>query len=95
MRLRLINTSGYNMTFTLTGTPFRVAAIDGADIADPTELKDVRLELAAGGRHDVGFAMPDGPVRLAIPEDINVERTQPEGGPPAQHRRHRGGLPDR
>ena len=76
VRLRLINTSGYNMTFTLTGTPFRVVAIDGADIADPTNLKDVRLEVAAGGRYDVGFAMPDGPVRLAIPEDVNVERAQ-------------------
>jgi FtsP/CotA-like multicopper oxidase with cupredoxin domain len=80
VRLRLINTSGYNMTFTLTGTPFRVAAIDGADIADPTELKDVRLELAAGGRYDVEFTMPDGSVRLAIPEDVNVSEPNPKVG---------------
>lgn len=80
VRLRLINTSGYNMTFTLTGTPFRVTAIDGADIAEPTNLKDVRLELAAGGRYDVEFTMPDEPVRLAIPEDVNVSEPNPEVG---------------
>jgi FtsP/CotA-like multicopper oxidase with cupredoxin domain len=80
VRLRLINTSGYNMTFTLTGTPFRVVAIDGADISEPTNLKDVRLEVAAGGRYDVGFAMPDGPVRLAIPEDVNVSEPNPDVG---------------
>jgi FtsP/CotA-like multicopper oxidase with cupredoxin domain len=80
VRLRLINTSGYNMIVTLTGTPFRVTAIDGADIADPTDLKDIRLELAAGGRYDVEFTMPDGPVRLAIPEDVNVSEPNPEVG---------------
>jgi FtsP/CotA-like multicopper oxidase with cupredoxin domain len=80
VRLRLINTGGYNMTFTLTGTPFKVTAIDGADVGEPTNLRNVRLELAAGGRYDVEFTMPDGPVRLAIPEDVNVDEPDPEVG---------------
>jgi FtsP/CotA-like multicopper oxidase with cupredoxin domain len=80
VRLRLINTSGYNMTFTLTGTPFRITAIDGTDIAGPTDLEDARLELAAGGRYDVEFTMPDRPVRLAIPEDVNMSEPNPDVG---------------
>jgi FtsP/CotA-like multicopper oxidase with cupredoxin domain len=80
VRLRLINTGGYNMTFTLTGAPFRVTAIDGTDVGEPTNLRDVRLELAAGGRYDVEFTMPDTPVRLAIPEDVNVDKPDPEVG---------------
>jgi FtsP/CotA-like multicopper oxidase with cupredoxin domain len=80
VRLRLINTSGYNMTFTLTGTPFRVTAIDGADIHAPSSLEDARLELAAGGRYDVQFSMPDRAVRLAIPEDVNVSEPNLEVG---------------
>jgi FtsP/CotA-like multicopper oxidase with cupredoxin domain len=81
VRLRLINTSGYNITFSLTGTPFRVTAIDGADINEPTDLiKDAPLELAAGGRYDVEFTMPDTPVRLAIPEDVNVREPNPKVG---------------
>ena len=80
VRLRLINTGGYNMTFTLTGAPFRVTAIDGVDVADPKRLSDVRMELAAGGRYDVQFTMPDDPVRLAIPDDVNVSEPNPEVG---------------
>jgi FtsP/CotA-like multicopper oxidase with cupredoxin domain len=80
VRLRLINISGYNMTFTLTGTPFRVTAIDGADIHAPSSLEDARLELAAGGCYDVQFSMPDRAVRLAIAEDVNVSEPNPEVG---------------
>lgn len=50
VRLRLINTDSTLMTFTLTGTTFQVAAIDGAKLNAPGELDRARLLLAAGGR---------------------------------------------
>ena len=68
VRLRLINTDSLPLTFSLSGTPFKVAAIDGTDLNEPTDLTDASLELAAGGRYDVTFTMPDGPVRVGVPE---------------------------
>ncbi|MCA2219198.1 multicopper oxidase family protein [Jidongwangia harbinensis] len=71
VRLRLINTDNNPYEdagpreFALVGTPFQVAAIDGTDLAGPTDLEGVRLGLAAGGRYDLTFTMPDRPVRLA------------------------------
>ncbi len=67
VRLRLVNTDSHPVTFSLTGAPFKVAAIDGTDLNAPTDLIDTRLKLAAGGRYDVTFTMPGRPVRLGVP----------------------------
>ena len=67
VRLRLVNAGSTQRRLTLIGTPFRVVAIDGTDLNGPTPLDDVSLELAAGGRYDVAFTMPEAPVQLAIP----------------------------
>ncbi|MBN9389296.1 MAG: multicopper oxidase domain-containing protein [Chloroflexi bacterium] len=64
VRLRLINANNSLLNFTLTGTPFRVTAIDGTDLNKPGELTDIKLPLAAGGRYDLEFTMPDHPVLL-------------------------------
>lgn len=64
VRLRLINTTNKPQAFSLTGTPFQVAAIDGVDLSGPTNLEQVRMTLAAGGRYDLRFTMPDHPVLL-------------------------------
>ncbi len=66
VRLRLINTDSAQQKFTVTGTPFRVLAIDGTDLNGPTPIRDEELRVAAGGRADVGFTMPRTPVRLSI-----------------------------
>ena len=66
VRLRLINTDSAETRFTLGGTPFRVVAIDGADLNGPTPIDNVTLVIAAGGRMDVAFTMPATPVRLGI-----------------------------
>jgi FtsP/CotA-like multicopper oxidase with cupredoxin domain len=66
VRLRLVNAENSPRSFMLTGTPFRVLAIDGTDLNGPTPLRDTTLELAAGGRYDVGFTMPATPVSLAL-----------------------------
>ncbi|WP_406379416.1 multicopper oxidase family protein [Streptomyces sp. NBC_01618] len=73
VRLRLMNTSNLTRTFTLTGTPFRVTALDGTDLNEPGELNDRRLVLAAAGRMDLEFTMPATPVRL-------VDLQAPEAG---------------
>jgi FtsP/CotA-like multicopper oxidase with cupredoxin domain len=71
VRLRLINTDSDPHRFALAGTPFRVAAVDGRDLHQPGEVRDVRLRLPAGGRYDLVFAMPDTPVALVLDNDHN------------------------
>jgi len=67
VRIRLINTQDWTrQDYTLAGTPFRVAAIDGTDLNGPEELENVRVELATGGRMDLTFLMPDNPVFLSV-----------------------------
>ena len=66
VRLRLVNSDSTTHRFSLGGTSFRVLALDGTDLNGPTPLEDTALEVAAGGRVDVGFAMPATPVRLAM-----------------------------
>jgi FtsP/CotA-like multicopper oxidase with cupredoxin domain len=66
VRLRLVNSDSLTRRFVLSGTPFRVAAIDGVDLQGPTPISGQRLELGAGGRYDVVFTMPEGPVRLGL-----------------------------
>jgi FtsP/CotA-like multicopper oxidase with cupredoxin domain len=66
VRLRLVNSDNSPQRFTLGATPFRVLALDGVDLNDPTPISNEELEVAAGGRADVGFTMPAAPVRLSI-----------------------------
>ncbi|WP_201364666.1 multicopper oxidase family protein [Dictyobacter formicarum] len=64
VRLRLINTDSLPINFVLSGTSFKVIAIDGTDLHAPTELTRQRLLVAAGGRYDIQFTMPDTAVSL-------------------------------
>ena len=66
VRLRLVNTDSFGHSLTVSGTPFRVLAIDGTELNEPTELANVSLPLAAGGRFDVGFVQPPRSVRIAL-----------------------------
>jgi FtsP/CotA-like multicopper oxidase with cupredoxin domain len=66
VRLRLVNGENSPRRFTIAGTPFRVLAIDGTELHEPTPLTATALELAAGGRYDVGFTMPPRAVTLAL-----------------------------
>ena len=64
VRLRIVNTGDSVGDYSLLGTPFRVDAIDGSPVNEPTEVQDRRLRLAAGGRYDITFTMPESPVTL-------------------------------
>jgi FtsP/CotA-like multicopper oxidase with cupredoxin domain len=66
VRLRLVNTDSAEQRLTVTGTPFRVLAIDGTDLNEPGKLENVGLLVPAGGRFDVGFTMPARGVRVGI-----------------------------
>ena len=66
VRLRLVNSDNVPRRFTLAGTAFRVAAVDGADFEGPQLLRRRALVVAAGGRYDVAFTMPATPVRLSL-----------------------------
>lgn len=66
VRLRLVNTDQVPQTFGLTGTSYRVLALDGTDVSGPTPISGQALRIPAGGRVDVGFTMPASRVRLSV-----------------------------
>lgn len=65
VRLRLMNTSTFTKTLTLTGVPYKVTSLDGTDLNAPGEIEGKRLEMGGATRMDVEFTMPSTPVRLA------------------------------
>ncbi|TDF91306.1 multicopper oxidase family protein [Paenibacillus piri] len=71
LRFRLINTDNKPTSFFLSGVKFKVSAIDGTDLNAPADLENARLEVAAGGRYDVTFIMPEQPVLLSIGSSAN------------------------
>jgi FtsP/CotA-like multicopper oxidase with cupredoxin domain len=79
VRLRLVNSDNTAQRFTLTGTPFRVLAIDGTDLNEPQPLENTRLVVAGGGRYDVGFTMPASAVELAIQDTGAALALSPDG----------------
>ena len=82
VRLRLVNTDSFEQTLTVSGTPFRVLAIDGTDLHGPGELRNVAVPVAAGGRVDVGYVQPPTGVRVAIEGTETAVGLSPSGGPP-------------
>jgi FtsP/CotA-like multicopper oxidase with cupredoxin domain len=68
VRLRLINSDNSPRRFALIGAPFRVLALDGTDLNQPEEIRDVALDVAGGGRADVAFTVPGSPVWLSLVE---------------------------
>jgi FtsP/CotA-like multicopper oxidase with cupredoxin domain len=68
VRLRLINSDNAEQLLTVTGTPFKVVAIDGTDLNGPTPLQGKLLRLGGGGRYDIAFMMPETTVEISIPD---------------------------
>ena len=81
VRIRLVNTDSFEQTFTVSGTPFRVLAIDGTDLHGPGELRNVAIPVAAGGRVDLGYMQPANGVRVAIEGTEVALGLGPSGGP--------------
>ncbi|HEU4973161.1 MAG TPA: multicopper oxidase family protein [Gaiellaceae bacterium] len=81
VRLRLVNTDSFEQTFTVSGTRFRVLALDGTDLHEPGELENVALPVAAGGRIDVGYVQPPNGVRVGIEGTETAIGFGPSRGP--------------
>ena len=67
VRVRVVNTDN-GTTTVWTGAPYRVLAVDGFDLNEPTEVSDRSIALTAGGRADLEVTVPDdgSAVRVAI-----------------------------
>lgn len=95
VRLRLTDTDNVSHRITLAGVRFRLAAIDGTALNQPGTLSKTALSLAAGGRYDLTFTMPDNPVTLLIDDDPSHALTlEPTAGIAAVKRPATGGWPE-
>ena len=68
VRVRLINTDSTPTSAWVTGSEFRVLAIDGQDLHRPEEVEGRAVELTAGARADLDVRVPArGAVRIQVP----------------------------
>jgi FtsP/CotA-like multicopper oxidase with cupredoxin domain len=77
--LRLVNSDNSSQRFALSGTPFRVLALDGTDLNGPQPITDETVVVPAGGRADLGFTMPAGAVRLSLEQTDVGLALSPDG----------------
>jgi len=59
VRLRVINTDNGPMPVWVGGASYRVLAVDGTDVNEPTPVTDASIRVTAGGRADLEIVMPD------------------------------------
>lgn len=75
VRLRLVNTGNMTHLMTLVGVPFKVVAMDGQDISNPTLIDNELLPIGAAERYDIEFMMPkSGNVQLVSGDPNATER---------------------
>jgi FtsP/CotA-like multicopper oxidase with cupredoxin domain len=73
VRLRIVNTGNVTHNMSLAGAPFKVIALDGHNIENPTDLNQTVLPIGASQRYDISFRMPaNGSVKM-----INVDSEPP------------------
>lgn len=58
IRVRVINTDYGPMLAWLGGAGYRLVAVDGTDVHEPTPVVDTAVEVTAGGRADLEIVMP-------------------------------------
>jgi FtsP/CotA-like multicopper oxidase with cupredoxin domain len=85
VRVRMVNTDKSPLRAWVSGSPFRVAAVDGTDVNAPSELRDEGVVVTAGGRVDVVVTAParidagGGTALVVGPRDADVRgRADPE-----------------
>ncbi len=64
VRLRIVNTNNGIAPVWVSGAAFRVLAVDGYDVNQPTDVESEKVMVPAGGRYDLGFTVSDGGVRV-------------------------------
>ncbi|MEV4532714.1 multicopper oxidase family protein [Asanoa sp. NPDC049518] len=65
-RVRVVNTDNGPLRVSVTGAPYRVVAVDGHDLHEPSDVTDRGLAIAAGGRADLLITPRDGAVRVDL-----------------------------
>lgn len=58
VRARVVNTDDGVMPVWVSGAAYRLVAVDGRDLHDPSPLDDAAVLVAAGGRADLEIVMP-------------------------------------
>lgn len=72
VRLRIINTDNLSRKYLLQGVDYKIISIDGVPIKNPGQIFDkTAFRIAAGGRYDVLFTMPNNPVLFKIGDSNN------------------------
>jgi FtsP/CotA-like multicopper oxidase with cupredoxin domain len=79
VRLRLINTDSSPVRLRLAGMKPAVVAIDGAAIKPAVVPPGEELEIGAGGRYDIAFAMPDGVAGVQVVDSSAALVLSPTG----------------
>jgi FtsP/CotA-like multicopper oxidase with cupredoxin domain len=57
VRIRVINTDN-GVLATWATSPYRLLAVDGTDLNQPSEIRERRIDVPAGGRADLGVTVP-------------------------------------
>ncbi len=66
-RVRVVNTDSVPTVMWVTGAAFRLLAIDGTDVHEPTEVDGRKVAIAAGGRVDLEVRIPAAGARVQAP----------------------------
>lgn len=66
VRVRVVNTDNGPMTTSVSGASYRVVAVDGTDVVEPTEVDGEALVVTAGGRADLEVEVPEGGARVEL-----------------------------
>ena len=90
VRVRLVNTDKGPLRAWVTGSPFRVVAVDGTDVHEPGEVTDDGVVVTAGGRIDL---VVEAPARIDAGGGaaVVVGPDRHHDGP--EHRAHHRGRP--
>ena len=64
VRVRVVNTDNGLAPVWVSGAAYRVLAVDGTEVNEPTEVSGRSVALPAGGRVDLGVTVPEGGARL-------------------------------
>ncbi len=60
VRVRVVNTDNGPMPVWVSGAAFRVVAVDGTDVREPGEVRDLSVEVTGGARADLEVEVPAG-----------------------------------
>lgn len=66
VRVRVVNTDAGPMPVWVSGAPFRLVAVDGTDLHEPTPVDEVAVLVTAGGRADLEVVVPAGGARVEL-----------------------------